>query len=143
MEPLTKVIRAAYIERKEWVTALHEFIFAYRVTLHSSTNIPAADFMFQRRIRCSIRDATNKLNHIDLEEKLEFNDRAKKELATDYAILRRHAKPCLLSVGNRVLVKQPHKNKLFSPFNPHPYRIIAQKGSMFTVKNSETDHEIT
>ena len=38
--------------------------------------------MFQRRIRYSIPDTTNKLNHIDLEEKLEFNDRAKKGLAT-------------------------------------------------------------
>ena len=55
----------------------------------------------------------------------------------------RHAKPCSLSVGNGVLVKQRHKNKLSSPFNPYPYLIIAQKGSMFTAKNSETDHEIT
>ena len=142
MQPLTKVIRAAYIERKDWVAALHEFVFAYRVTPHSSTNIPPADLMFQRLIRYSIPDATNKLNHIDLEEKLESNDRTKKELATDYAILRRHVKPCSLSVGDRVFVKQPRKNKLSSPFNPYPYRITAQKGWMFIAKNSETD-EIT
>ena len=43
---------------------------------------------------------TNKLNHIDLEEKLEFNDRTRKKLATDYATLCRHAKPRSLSVGN-------------------------------------------
>ena len=143
MQPLTKVFRAAYIELKDWVAALHEFVFAYRVTPHSSTNIPPADLMFQRRIRYSIQDATNKLNHIDLEEKLEFNDWTKKELATDYATLRRHAKPCSLSVDDRPLVKQPHKNKLSSLFNPYPHRIIAQKGSMFTAKKSETDHEIT
>ena len=143
MQPLTKVIRAAYIERKDWVAALHEFVFAYRVTPHSSTNIPPADLMFQRRIRCSILDATNKLNHIDFEEKLEFNDRTKKELAIDYATLRRHAQPCSLSVGDCVLFKQPCKNKLSSPSNPYPYRIIAQKSSMFTSKNSESDHEIT
>ena len=70
MSPLTKVTRAAYIELKDWITALHEFVFAYRMTLHSSTNIPLADLMFQRRIRYSIPDATNKLNHIDLEENL-------------------------------------------------------------------------
>ena len=45
MEPLTKVIRAAYIERKEWVTGLHEFVFAYRVTPHSFTNISPADLI--------------------------------------------------------------------------------------------------
>ena len=64
------------------------------MTPHSSINIPPADLMFQLRIRCSIPDATNKLNHIDLEETLEFSDRTKKELATDYVTLRRHAKPC-------------------------------------------------
>ena len=73
-QPLTKVIRAAYIERKDWVTTLNEFVFVYRVTPHFSTNILPPDLMFQRRIRYSMADATNKLNHIDLEEKLECND---------------------------------------------------------------------
>ena len=62
---------------------------------------------------------------------------------TAYATLRRHAKPCSLSVGDRVLVKQPRKSKLSSPFNPYLYRIIAEKGSIFTAKNLETEHEIT
>ena len=143
MQPLTKVIHAPYIERKDWVAAPHEFVFAYRVTSHSSTNMPPADLMFQRCIRCSIPDATNKLNHIDLEEKLEFNNRTKKELVTDYATLRCHAKPCSLSVGDCVLVKQPRKNELSSPLNPYPYHIVVQKGSICTAKNAETDHEIT
>ena len=41
MQQLTKVIRAVYIERKDWVAALHEFIFTYRMTPHSSTKIPS------------------------------------------------------------------------------------------------------
>ena len=114
MQPLTKDICTAYIEQKDWVAALHKFVFAYGVTPHSSTNIPPAD---------SIPDP-NKLNQIDLEEKLEFNDQTKKELATDYATLSRHAKPCSLSVHDRVFAKQPRKNKLSSPFNPYPYHII-------------------
>ena len=43
MQPLTKIVRAAYIELKDWVAALHEFAFTYRVTPHSSANIPPAD----------------------------------------------------------------------------------------------------
>ena len=58
MQPLTKDIRATYIERKDWVAALHESVFAYCVTRHSSANIPPADLMFQRRIRYSITDTT-------------------------------------------------------------------------------------
>ena len=48
---------------------------------------------------------------------------------------------------DRVLVKQPRKNELSSPFNSYPYQPIpipiAQKSSMFTAKNFEIDHEIT
>ena len=128
---------------KDWFAALHEFVFAYCVNPHSSTNIPSADLMFQFHLCYSIPDVTNKLNHTDLEEKLEFNDRTKKELATDYTSLHCHAEPCLLSIGNRVLVKKQHKKKLSSPFNPYPYWIIAQKGLMCTTENSENDHEIT
>ena len=61
---------------------------------------------------------------------------------TDYATLCCHAKPFSLSVGDRALVKQPRKNKLSSSLNPYPYH-IAQKGSICTAKNAETDHEIT
>ena len=84
--------------------------------------------MFQSRIRCSLPDTTNKRNHTDLEEQLEFNNRTKKELATDYATLHHHTKLCSLSIGDGVLVKQPRKNKLSSPFGPNLYRIIAQEG---------------
>ena len=125
MEPLTKVIRSAYIDRKDGVTALNEFAFAYRVTPHSSTNISLADLMFQCLILYSIPDAANKLNHIDLEEKLELKDQTKKELATDYATLSPHSKPFSFSVVDLVHVKQPCKNKLSFLFNPYPYRIIA------------------
>ena len=62
MRPLTKVICAAYIDRKDWVAAFHEFLISYRVTPHSSTNVPPADLMLQRRICYSIPGATNKLN---------------------------------------------------------------------------------
>ena len=51
MQPLTKVIRAANIERKDWIDAMHEFILAYRVTPHSSTSVAPAELMFQRHIR--------------------------------------------------------------------------------------------
>lgn len=113
-QPFTKVISAAYIQCKDWVAAFHDFVFAYRVNPHCSTNIPPADLMFQRRILYYIPDGTSKLDHIDLEEKLQFNDRKKKELATEYRNLRRHAKKCSLSVGKRVLVKQRRKNELFN-----------------------------
>ena len=117
------------------------FMSLYLLTMHCSTNIPPTDLKFQHRLRFSIPDATNKVNHIDLEEKIYWSD--KKGTRNWLCNFRCHAKPCSLSVGDCVLAKQPRKYKLSSPFNPYPYCIITQKGSMFTTKTTETVHEIT
>ena len=50
IKPMMKVILSAYIEQKDWGNALQEFLFSYRVTPHSSTQIPPADLKYLRRI---------------------------------------------------------------------------------------------
>ena len=46
MKPMMKVIQSAYIEQNDWENALQEFLFSYRVTPHSSTQILPADLMY-------------------------------------------------------------------------------------------------
>ena len=41
----------------------------------------------------------------------------------------------LLNIYDRVLVKQPHQNKLSQLLRPYPCRIISKKGTMLTVKH--------
>ena len=62
MKPMMKVIQSAYIEQNDWENALQEFLFSYRVTPHSSTQIPLADLMYSRRIRYSLPDISNEIN---------------------------------------------------------------------------------
>ena len=47
---------------------------------------------------------------------------------------RRGAKDSKLSVGDIVLVRQPHKNKLSAPFDSRPLKITARKGNMVTAR---------
>ena len=48
-----------------------------------------------------------------------------------------HAKSADLNVGDRVLVKQPKKSKMSTPFNPEPFEIKEKKGSMITAQNAD------
>ena len=51
------------------------------------------------------------------------------------------SKPCMIKEGDAVLVKRPKANKLTTPFNPKPYKVVFRKGSMTTAKQDE--HLIT
>ena len=42
-----------------------------------------------------------------------------------------------LSVGDKVLIKQPKQNKMSTPFRPEPLQITHKKGSMITAQNGE------
>ncbi|CAB4002967.1 Hypothetical predicted protein [Paramuricea clavata] len=60
-----------------------------------------------------------------------------------YADIAAKAKPHIFCVGNTVLVRQKRQNKLFSPYNKHPYTITQIKGSMITARNAAGNHVIT
>ena len=112
MKPMMKVIQSAYIEQNDWENALQEFLFSYRVTPHSSTQIPAVDLMYLRRIRYTLPDISNEINSKSMQSTLQRNGSLAKEKGFDYTTGTRRAKESSLNVGDRVLVKQTRQNKL-------------------------------
>ena len=46
MKLMMKVIQSAYLEQNDWENALQELLFSYRMTPHSSTQIPPGDLMY-------------------------------------------------------------------------------------------------
>ena len=141
MKPMMKVIQSAYIEQNDWENALQEFLFSYRVTPHSSTEIAPEDLMYSRRIRCSLPDISNEINFKSMQRNLQRNDCLAKQKWLDYTTEKRRLKESLLNVGDRVLVKQTRQNKLSPMFKPYPYRMIGQNGTMLTAKHVSTNHE--
>ena len=74
MKPIMKVIQSAYIEQNDWENALQEFLFSYRVTPHSSTQIPPADLMYLRHIPYTLPDISNEINSKSMQSTLQRND---------------------------------------------------------------------
>ena len=68
-------------------------------------------------------------------------DTKSKERTKEYADKRSHAKSTDLNIGDKVVIKQPKKDKMSSPFNPEPLEIKDRKGNMITAQNEE--HTVT
>ena len=51
VKPLSKAIRTAEVENRNWVQALSNVVLSYRPTQHSSTNISPVLLLFNRPVR--------------------------------------------------------------------------------------------
>ena len=58
MKPLTKTIRAARTEKKDWKEELYTFLLNYRATPHSTTGYPPSELLFNRSIRTKLPQRT-------------------------------------------------------------------------------------
>ena len=72
--------------------------------------------------------------------KKDQDSKAKMEACAD---LRRHAKPHNLNTGDLTLVKQRRHNKASPRFEPFPYTIRDDKGSMITARRATYQKEVT
>ena len=131
MKTLGKAIRAAFIDQRNWKQELYTFLRQYRATPHSSTGVSPSELLNGRPMKImlpELRQETQPTGTIDNHDALEKSKM--KRNADD----RRGAKDSKLSVGDIVLVRQPHKNKLSAPFDSRPLKITARKGNMVTAR---------
>lgn len=91
MTSLNKIVRAAFIEGKDWKRETYNFFFiAYRNSPHSTTKEPPAEMMFQRKLRHMLPSATTKIN-TDLHRQGDQRDEDAKKKAKLYTENRHHA----------------------------------------------------
>ena len=136
MQPLTKTIRSAHAEGKQWTKQLFKFLLNYRTTPHSTTGFPPAQLLFNRKVR-------NKLPQIesaspDKGDRVQQKDNEAKEKMKEHADTKRRAHQSQLKVGDIVLVSQKKENKFSMQFDPSPFRVVMKRGSMITaVRNGK------
>ena len=58
MKPLTKAIRSAHTEGKQWTNHLYDFLLNYRTTPHVTTGHPPATLLFNRSVRNKLPQIT-------------------------------------------------------------------------------------
>ena len=132
---LGKAIKVAAAENKNWKQEMHKFLRNYRATPHCTTKIAPAKALFGENIKTRLPETViPEDDDVTCE-----NDLKAKQKMKIYAD--KKSKPCMIKEGDAVLVKQPKANKLTTPFNPKPYKVVSRKGSMITAKQGE--HSIT
>ena len=128
---IEKRLKIAAEEGKDWREELITYLAAYRAAPHATTGVSPAKLLFGREIR-------NKLPHIgEATQDLEVRDRDAEIKGRDklYADERHHAVESNIRPGDEVLVRVNPTNKLSTPFNSVPHRVIAKSGNQITIQS--------
>ena len=133
MKTLEKAIRTAAIQGKSWKQELFTFLRQYRATPHSTTGKSPSELLNGRKLKSTLPW----VQYDEVSPEIRHADATRKEKMKEYADKCRNAKSTDLSVGDKVLIKQPKQNNMSTPFNPEPLQITRKKGSMITAQNGE------
>ncbi|CAB4036478.1 uncharacterized protein K02A2.6-like, partial [Paramuricea clavata] len=79
MEPMTKAIRAAITEHKNWKKELYSFLLNYRATPHSTTKFSPAELLFNRKIKMKLPNPVHQMQDTVKDKQVRENDVKAKE----------------------------------------------------------------
>ena len=105
----------------------------YHTTPHQVTGETPAMMLMNREIRTKIPSVKTSKSYDNT--KVKQTDTRAKEQAKEYADRKRRAEEKDFKVGERVLLRQPHKNKYSTPFCGDPFTIIKKKGSQLEIQD--------
>ena len=131
MKPLTKTIRAARTEQKDWKKELYTFLLNYRATPHSTTGYPPSELLFNRSIRTKLPQTVT-VRDQQKDSVVRSQDEQAKSKMKQYADAKRKATDTLIEVGDTVLLRQKKQNKFSTKFDPSPFKVTRKKGTMAT-----------
>lgn len=138
MRTLGKCVKSSCVEGKNWKQELWKFLRQYRATPHTTTDISPSEALNQRKLKISLPEPSHPI-HLKspkiTQATMVLKDVSRKSAMKNYADKKGSAKENLIKPGDVVLVKQPKKNKLSTPFNPSPLVVEKKKGTMVTAHN--------
>ncbi|CAB4038457.1 uncharacterized protein K02A2.6-like [Paramuricea clavata] len=140
MRTLEKAIRTTHLEKKNWKQEMNAFLRQYRATPHSTTDVSPSQALNGRKIQTLLPQLTE-VNQSDIYNPIHEKDSEKKRKMKEHADQRRRSETSGIKVGVVVLIRQPKTNKLSTPFNPYPYKVVARKGSKVTAEHCP--HKVT
>ena len=126
MKPITKAIKLAYCEQRNWKKKIYRFLLNYRLTPHCSTGYSPAELLFNRKIKNKLPQHPPDLSASRLHSQVLENDAKAKAVMKRNEDTRNRSKKSKISIGDVVLVKQQKRNKFPTRFSPTKYRVIAR-----------------
>ena len=132
-------MRTAVVEGKNWKQELYKFLRKYRATPHTTTNVSPSEALNGRKLKTTLPEVSPApARQQTLQETRKImaeRDAEQKSKIKAYAESKLGTKPSDIKPGDTVLVRQPKKNKLSTPFNPEPLVVEEKKGSMVTASD--------
>ena len=122
MKPLTKAVRSARLEGREWHKQLYVFLLNYRATPHVTIGESPSKLLFNRMIKTKLPQLAPENNQSDKD--LRQKDEKAKEKMKRYADKKRKAQPSKLVVRDMVPMKQKKHTKFSSKFDPVPFQVV-------------------
>ena len=139
MPNLEKCVRTAVVEEKNWKQELYKFLRQYRATPHTTTNVSPSEALNGRKLKITLPEVSptpaRQPTLQETQKTMAERDAEQKSKIKAYADSKLGTKPSNIKPGDTVLVRQPKKNKLSTPFNPEPLVVEEKKGSMVTASD--------
>lgn len=139
MKVIWKTVQTAKINGHPMNQALTSMLRNYRVTPHTTTGIVPATLLFGRTLK--VRIPERQISSIPNESVT--HSQIKKDRMNEYVSCQRRTRDRSLRVGDLVLVKQQRISKSTSPYEPTPYIIISQKGTLISARSTKDSRVIT
>ena len=105
MKTLEKAIRTAVIQGKNWKQELFTFLRQYRATPHGTTGKSPSELLNGRKFKSTLP----RVHYDETSPEIRQADATRKEKMKEYADKCSNAKSTDLSVGDKVLIKQPNQ----------------------------------
>ena len=106
MKPITKAIKSAYCEQKNWKKEIYCFLLNYRSTPLCSTGYSPAELLFNRKINNKLPQQAPDLSNFKLHSQVLENDGKAKTVMKRNTDIRNRSKKSSITIGDVVLVKQ-------------------------------------
>ena len=121
-----------------WKRQMYQFLRNYRATPHCTTGVAPATTLFGRPIRiklpCPVSvPCETDFNPTLMRERYAYQKRKMKSHAECKMPIRDSG----IQVGDTVLVKQPRRGKLSTPYHPIPMTVTSMNYSMLTAEGGE------
>ena len=126
-------MKIAQAEGKDWKKEVRKYLVAYRSTPHTTTGESPAELLFGRKMHTKLPERRKE----SIESEMRDRDGEMKAKAKQYADKKRNVQESDLATGDKLLVKQEHKNKLSTPFAPEPFDVATKIGNSVVVESPE------
>ena len=125
-----------------WKQEMYQFLCYYRATPHCTTGVAPATALFGRPIRVKLPNpivVPSDESHDPVTKRR--RDAQQKVRIKGQAESRRAVKDCDIQVGDTVLVRQPKREKLSTPYHPTPLIVTKKHHCMLTAESA--DRQVT